>query len=163
MRIVLGSGIARCHIFALNKVLSLGKEVNSVAGTGGAGGVMEFRATAACVEGNGSAVRLGVVGSFADQIDREVSALVESSKSISVGRVVGGWGVDGGKHGMVTVTVESESESAAEPLDAGKESLELGRATTSGADLGNISKSIFDSRAARFCVWSVEVCELVIL
>jgi len=113
MRIVRASGIVWCHIFALNGELSLGKEANSVAGIGEAGGVMELRSTTALVDQKVSVTGLGVVGEFSDEIESELRAAAESSKSNSVGVDSDGGKIDIGEDGMVTVVLIAAFESGA--------------------------------------------------
>jgi hypothetical protein len=158
---VLASGIAKCQIFALNRELSLGKDVNSVAGIGEAGGVAELRSTTALADQKFSVTWFGVVGELADQIERELSAAADSSKSISVGRVSDGAQIDIGEDGMVTVVLLAAFKSGDGLEQALEEALEAGRRATSGGrssgyEPGNISKSIFDSRAARLSVLTVD-------
>ena len=160
MRIVRASGIARCHIFALNRELSLGKEVNSVAGTGEAGGVMELRSTTALADQEFSATGFGVVCKLTDQIESVLSAAADNSKSISVGRVSDCGQIDI-EDGMVTVVLVAALESEAGLEDALEEALKAGRGTISGGrssgyEPGNISKSIVDSRAARLSGLTVD-------
>jgi hypothetical protein len=161
MRIVRASGIARCHIFARNKELSLGKEVNSVARTGEAGGVMELRSTTVLADQELSVTGFGVACELADQIESELSAAADNSKSISVGRVSDGAQIDIGEDGMVTVVLVAALESEAGLEDALEEALKAGRGTISGGrssgyEPGNISKSIVDSRAARLSGLTVD-------
>jgi hypothetical protein len=158
---VLASGIAWCHIFALNKELSLRKQVNSVAGIGEAGGVMELRSTTSLADQMASVTGFGVVCELADQIESELSAAADNSKSISIGRVSDGGQIDIGEDGMVTVVLVAAFESGAGVEDALEEALEPGRGTISGGrssgyEPGNISKSIFDSRAASLSVLTVD-------
>jgi hypothetical protein len=153
---VLASGIAWCHIFALNKELSPGKEVNSVAGIGEAGGVMELRSTTSLADQMISVTGFGVVCELADQIESELSAAADNSKSISVGRASDGGHIDIGEDGIVTVVLVAAFESGAGVDDALEEALEPGRGTISGYEPGNISKSIFDSRAARLSVLTAD-------
>jgi hypothetical protein len=158
---VRASGIAWCHIFALNRELSLGKEANSVAGIGEAGGVMELRSTTVLVDQKVSVTGLGAVGELADQIESELRAAAESSKSNSVGIGSDGRQIDIGEDGIVTVVLVAAFESAAGIEDALDEALEAGRGTISGGrssgyEPGNISKSIFDSRPARLSVLTVD-------
>ena len=157
---VLASGIAWCHIFALNKELSLGKEVNSVAGIGEVGGVMELRSTTSLADQMVSVTGFGVVCELADQIESESSATADNSKSISVGRVSDCGQIDI-EDGMVTVVLVAAFESGAGVEDALEEALELGRGTISGGrssgyEPGNVSKSIFDSRVARLSVLTAD-------
>lgn len=161
MRIVRASGIAWCHIFALSRELSLEKEVNSLAGTRDAGGVMELRSTTALADQKFSVTGFGVVGEFADQIESELSAAADNSKSISVGRVSDGAQIDIGEDGMVTVALVAAFDSEAGLEHALEEVLVAGRGTTSGGrssgyEPGNISKSIFGLTVARGFVLPVD-------
>jgi hypothetical protein len=161
MRIVRASGILKCQIFALNRELSLGKEVNSVAGTGEAGGVIEVRSITALVDQNVCVTGFGVVGELADQIESDLSAAADSSKSVSVERGLDGRQIDIGEDGMVRVVFEAAVESGAGLKDAVEEMLEAERWTISGGrcsgyEPGNISKSIFDSSAARSSVLTMD-------
>jgi hypothetical protein len=113
MRIVRASGIAWCHIFALNREFSLGKEENSVAGIGEAGGVMELRSTTALVDQKVSVTGFGIVGELAGQIESELRAAAESSKSNSAGTDSDGGQIDIGEDGMVTVVLIAAFESGA--------------------------------------------------
>jgi hypothetical protein len=152
---VLASGIAWCHIFALNKELSLGKEVNSVAGIGEAGGVMELRSTTSLADQMISVTGFGVVCELADQIESELSAAADNLKSISVGRVSDGGHIDIGEDGIVTVVlVAGVDDALEEALEPGRGTISGGR--SSGYEPGNASKYIFDSRAARDSVLTAD-------